>query len=77
MKKVITIVQSWCDYPGCAEKSEAVGEESQETATVEFWVYVTGKGRKTNPITVEMCDEHREEMKALFQSMQKYDQKDD
>lgn len=77
MKKVITIIQAWCDYPGCAEKAEAVGQESQETATVEFCFYVNGRGRKTAPITVELCDEHREELKALYQSMQKFDQKTD
>lgn len=77
MKKVITIVQAWCDYPGCAEKSEAVGEESQDTATVEFCFYVKGRGRKTQPITVELCEEHREEMRALYTAMQKFDQKDE
>jgi hypothetical protein len=71
MKKVITVVETWCDYPGCADEAT----ESQETTTVETWFYVPGRGRKPHPITVEMCDTHLAEMKALFGFMQKYDQK--
>ena len=75
MKKVITIIETWCDAPGCAESVKEEG--GQETTTAEFWFYVPGKGRKPNPIRVELCDDHREEMRSLFLSMQKYDQKDD
>ena len=75
MKKIVTIVQSWCDYPGCADESTSTG--GQETSTTQFWVYVMAKGRKTQPITVELCDKHRDELKHVFQSMQKFDQKDD
>jgi hypothetical protein len=75
MKQVITTIVAWCDYPGCAEMAEAAGASQQDTESVEFWVYVSGKGRKTNPIKVEMCEEHRTELKTLFSSMQKFDQK--
>ena len=73
VKKIITTVETWCDYPDC----HVSGSGTQETSTVQFWVYVSAKGRKTHPITVELCDTHRDELKHLFQSMQKYDQKED
>lgn len=77
MKEVITMIRSWCDYPGCAQAARTEGRDTQDTASVEFWVYISGKGRKTSPITVELCEEHREHLKSVFQTMQKYDQRGD
>lgn len=71
MKRIVTVVETTCDHPACTE------EGSQPTSSVQFWVYVTAKGRRTNPITIELCDAHRDEVKGLFQFMQKFDQKED
>lgn len=66
---------TWCDYPGCAEAHKEDGAvDGQDTHTVEYWVYSSGKGRKTNPIKVELCDLHREYLKTIFTEMQKHDQ---
>lgn len=75
MKKVVTVVQSWCDYPDCASDESERSPDGQDTSTVEFWVYVNGKGRKTLPITIELCETHRDELRAVYQWMQKFDQK--
>jgi hypothetical protein len=75
--KEISVV-SWCDYPGCAEaartpKTAAIG---QDVTPVEFWVYVPGKGRKPNTIRVEMCEDHIADMKLLFHTLGKFNQRD-
>jgi hypothetical protein len=67
------VVRTWCDYPGCRDNQNVAVE--QETYTVEFWVYTTAKGRKTQPITVELCEEHRDDLRALYQHLKQYDQK--
>jgi hypothetical protein len=77
MKQVMTVVTSWCDYPGCADEAAKAGETTQETISVQFLFYTSGRGRKTNPINVEMCKDHADAMRLLYQSMQKYDQKND
>jgi hypothetical protein len=76
MKKVVTTVETWCDYPGCADRAMESGEAMQETTTIEFWYYVPGKGRKPNPIRVEVCESHKTQLRDLFLVMQKYDQKE-
>lgn len=73
MKKIVTVVQSWCDYPDCAAE---VDPAPQETETVEFWFYVPGRGRKPNPVRVEMCAEHVEEMKNFMALLRRADQKE-
>jgi hypothetical protein len=77
MKQIQTIVTTWCDYPNCAEvASTEKGLKSQETTTVEFSFYAHARGRKTAPITVELCDMHRDEMKDIYTAMKKFDQKE-
>lgn len=75
MKEVITIVKTWCDHPACVATRQP-GDEAQETQSCEVWFYVSGKGRKTNPIKVELCAQHIQEMRATFTAMQKFDQKE-
>lgn len=68
-------VQTWCDYPDCARSAQDSGMMSgQEVGNMDFWVNAFG-GRKTRPIKVVMCPEHRDKMKALFAEMAKYDQR--
>ena len=77
MKEVLTIVQSWCDHPECVE--ERAGSESvdpQETTTVEVWFYAHAKGRKTNPVPVDLCVNHLAELRDLYAALRKFDQKE-
>lgn len=75
MAKDVYIV-SFCDYPGCREEAVSTGYEGgQETSTATFWFYANGKGRKTNPITIDLCEDHTAELRGLFTAMQKFDQK--
>lgn len=74
MKEVITITKTWCDHPACVATRQP-GDDSQETQSAEVWFYVSGKGRKTNSIKVELCAQHVQEMRSLFNSLQKFDQK--
>lgn len=77
MAKELFVV-SYCDYPGCKEafiKEHGVGI-AQDTSAVSFWFYVHGKGRKTNPVIVDMCDSHAESQRELFVSLQKFNQKE-
>ena len=78
IQKVATMkeikVVHWCDYPGCAE-SASESPMGQVTRDIEFWVYTPGKGRKSSPIRVEVCDNHEAELKNLYHAMQKADQK--
>ena len=68
-------VQTWCDYPGCALDAQEQGMmQGQEVGNMDFWVNAFG-GRKTKPIKVVMCPEHRDQMKVLFTEMAKYDQR--
>lgn len=72
----VTVV-TYCDWPDCAEtfKREAGPSTSgQETTTVDMWFNAIGKGRKTQPIKVELCDIHKNLMRDVFIAMQKYDQ---
>lgn len=75
MQQVVVI--TWCDYPGCAEKAQEaqkIGPQAgQEVGNVDFWVNAFG-GRKTKPIKVVLCGEHKESLKTLFSEMAKYDQ---
>ena len=71
------VVRTWCDYPGCAEEYKSrVKINQQETARVEFWVNVPSRGRPTKPILIELCEPHRDELKALFSAMKPFDQKE-
>lgn len=77
MAKELFVV-SYCDYPGCKEefiKEHGVGI-AQETSTATFWFYANGKGRKTSPITIDLCEHHTAELRGLFTAMQKFDQKE-
>lgn len=75
MKEIV--VRTWCDYPGCADEYKAqVKINMQDTYRVEFWVNVPSKGRPTKAITIELCESHRDELKALFVAMKPFDQKD-
>ena len=65
-----------CDHPQCEYAPEIPEGESQEVSPVEFWVNAPG-GRKTKPIKVEMCGSCLEELKELFQMMQRVDQNKD
>ena len=75
-KEVVITTVSWCDYPGCRDIAEEETPEGQETQAVSFWFYVHGKGRKTNPIQVDLCEEHSEEQRALLVHMSKYHQRE-
>jgi hypothetical protein len=66
--------RAWCDYPGCRDDHVHL-INGQETQPVEVWVYTPGKGRKPNPIKVEMCEEHLAEMKALYAHLSKFNQR--
>lgn len=70
-------IATYCDYPGCADqfkKDADYPQAGQTTETVDFWFNVVGKGRKTQPIKVELCDIHKEGLRDVFLTMQKYDQ---
>jgi hypothetical protein len=71
--KEIKVVH-WCDYPECSEAAKEF-PMGQVTRDIEFWVYTPGKGRKPNPIRVEVCESHEAELKNLYYAMQKADQK--
>lgn len=75
MKMLVTTVSSWCDHPECVAERLESDPPSQETFEIDFWVYTVGRGRKTSPIRVEVCEEHLEQMKSLYQEMKKFDQK--
>jgi len=72
------VVTTWCDYPGCVDEYRArVKINSQETYPVSFWVYPHAKGKPTQPIVIELCEAHRDDMKALFVAMKPFDQSRD
>jgi hypothetical protein len=63
-----------CDHPQCGTSFDIPEGESQEVTPVEFWVYSSGRGRKTQPIKIELCSECMEELKDLYTAMQRFDQ---
>jgi hypothetical protein len=67
--------RSWCDYPGCREEHEDE-PRGQETVAVDYLFYVRGRGRKTQTVTVEMCEEHAEELAALHRHLVRFNQKE-
>ena len=73
MKEVITVTKSWCDYPGCGGREGH--PDGQETTTVEVYVNVVSRGRKPQVVTVELCADHRDQLRSMYTLMQKYDQK--
>jgi hypothetical protein len=74
------IVVTYCDYPGCAnefkEREQTAISYGQETVRTTVWVYVHAKGRKTEPVEVLLCDKHVNELRGIFQALQKYSLKD-
>lgn len=72
-------VVTFCDYPECAADYKNFNPESevalgQATTTVEYWVYASGRGRKTQPIKIELCDAHKEMLREVYTHAQRYDQ---
>lgn len=66
-------VVHWCDHPVCIEnRSELVG--GQEVKEVQIWFYTRGQKRK--PIRVELCQEHEEELRTLYQALNKFNMED-
>lgn len=72
------MVRTWCDYPGCAEEYKSRGKviTVQDTYPVSFWVYPHVRGKPTQPIVIELCEMHRDELKALYVAMKPFDQKE-
>jgi hypothetical protein len=67
--------RSWCDYPGCREEHEDE-PMGQETIAVDYQFYMHARGRKVAPVTVEMCQEHADELSALYRHLSKFKQKE-
>lgn len=65
-------VLTFCDYPECGSFEDH--PEGQDTITIQFWVYQNARGRKTEPIQVEVCEKHRDELRNIYATMQRYDQ---
>lgn len=76
MQEVVVI--KYCDYPECAGEFKNFNPDAlgQTTTTVDFWFNAIGKGRKTQPIKVELCDTHKDMLRDAFVAMQRYDQKE-
>lgn len=66
------IVLTFCDWPGCKDTHHAQYEGGQEVTQVDYWVYVAGRGRKTNKIRVELCDEHLALIKGQYEALKKF-----
>lgn len=75
MKLITTIIQSWCDYPDCAKLAEMDGKTDQETFAIDFWVNIVGRGRRTAPVSVEVCAQHRDALREVFRYMKQFDTK--
>ena len=69
------VVVRWCDWPDCEGRGQSPG--GQTTREIEFWVYTPGRGRKSRPIRVEVCEEHEARLKSLYSAMAKYNMKRD
>lgn len=69
------VVKTYCDYPECADawKAESTDEASQKTTRTTVLVYTNGKGRKPEPVEVLFCADHLDQLKGLFQWLQRYD----
>jgi len=73
MQKII--VHTLCDHPVCQEKFTFEDTpEGQQTRPLMFWAYTPGRGRKSQVIRVEVCEQHERELKDLYQAMAKFDQ---
>jgi hypothetical protein len=60
----------WCDHPECIERRPEM-EGGQDVKETRVWFYT--KGAKREPIRVELCQEHEDEMRALYHALSKYD----
>ena len=79
MSKQVTVFTA-CDYPGCSTTTEGdqieIGQ-IHSVAPVEFLVYSRGRGRRVNPIIIDLCEEHSGELKELYRVLSKSDQSKD
>ena len=74
MAKQIRITTE-CDWEDCGvSDADLLEGESGEIRPVDFLVYVRGRGRKSQPITIDLCPLHVVQMKNIYQALSKFDQ---
>lgn len=70
MKEIKVI--NWCDHPVCLERRPEMRNGGQDVKDVQVWFYT--RGAKREPIKVELCPDHEDEMRSLYQALSKFDQ---
>ena len=64
-------VVHWCDHPVCIEKRSEMNGYGQDVKECRVWFYT--RGIKSEPARIELCQEHEDELRALYRALSKYD----